>query len=82
MIRYLTVFFEEKNLPTVHWELEAQDGQTHFISNEVVIEAIKQAPKHEQEAIADIIRTIDFQNGNVNDYLKHLAGALINRGAA
>jgi hypothetical protein len=82
MIRYLTVFFKEKNLPFVQWELTAQDGEMHIISNEVVIEAIKGAPKHEQEAIADIIRTIDFQNGDVNDYLKHLAGALINRGAA
>ena len=78
MIPYLRTFFEEKKLPEVDWELSAKDGTKHFISNAVVIEAIGKAPLHEQRAISNVIRRIDFNNGNVNDYLKHLAGALIN----
>ena len=78
MIQYLKTFFEEKKLPDVTWELVDNQGMTHIISNEVVIEAIDNAPKHEQEGIANMIRRIDFANGDVNDYLKHLAGALIN----
>lgn len=78
MIKYLKTFFEEKQLPEMNWELTATDGTAHFISSAVVIEAISGAPKNEQEAIANVIRRIDFYNGDVNDYLKHLAGALIN----
>lgn len=78
MTKYLKTFFAEKDLPFAQWELVAQDGTTHIINNEVVIEAIGGAPRSEQEAIGNMIRKIDFVNGNVNDYLKHLAGALIN----
>lgn len=73
---YLRTFFEEKNLPLVNWEIEGRDG-TNFISNEVVIEHIHAAPLHEQKAIADVIRKIDFHNGDVNHFLRHLAGALV-----
>jgi len=76
---YLQTFFNEKNLPFAQWELEAADGTPHIISNEVVIEHIHSAPKSEQERIANVIRKIDFANGNVNHFLRHLAGALINR---
>ena len=47
----------------------------------MVIEQILCAPKHEQKAIGDMIRKLDFHNADINDYLKHLAGALINRWA-
>jgi len=77
-MRYLTTFFNEKNLPLENWELDDNDGVTHWISNEVVIEHIHAAPRSEQEQIANVIRKIDFANGNVNHFLKHLAGALIN----
>lgn len=72
-------FFEEKDLGFVEWELKDTEGNTHFISNEVVIEAILNAPKSERDAISNKLLVIDFKNGDVNDYLKHLAGALINR---
>jgi hypothetical protein len=78
---YLVKFFAEKDLPDVQWELEDRRGVTHWISNAVVIEAIFQAPKHEQKQIGDMLRRLDFANADINDYLKHLAGALINRGA-
>ena len=78
---YLKRFFAEKDLPEVSWELKDKQGVTHWISNEVVIEAIMGAPKYEQKAISHMLRRLDFANANVNDYLKHLAGALINRGA-
>ena len=79
MIRYLEIFFHEKQLPLVSWDLEDNAGNTHYIDSEVVLEHIEISPVAEQEAIADVIRKIDFHNGDVNDFLKHLAGALINR---
>jgi len=78
MIKYLKTFFAEKNLPYIEWEIVAEDGMSHFISNVIVIEHIETAPVIEQNKIADVIRKIDFHNGDVNDYLRHLAGALVN----
>lgn len=78
LIKYLETFFKEKQLPDVSWELTADDGTTHFIGSDVVREHIASASADEQNKIADVIRRIDFANGDVNDFLKHLAGALIN----
>lgn len=78
LIKYLKTFFEEKQLPEVEWELTDNDGTTHFIGNTVVIEHMATASAAEQNKIADVIRKIDFADGDVNDFLKHLAGALIN----
>ena len=78
MIKYLETFFEEKELPEVDWELVDNAGVTHWLSNDVVIEHIGIASVEEQNKIADVIRRIDFANGDVNNFLKHLAGALIN----
>jgi len=78
MISYLETFFEEKDLDEETWELTDKTGMFHIIGTAVVLEHIGIAPTHEQEAIANVIRRIDFANGNVNDFLKHLAGALIN----
>ena len=73
---YFDRFFREKNLPVCSWEI--MDGDTvHFINSDVVIEAIKGAPQHEQAAIKKMLIRIDFANGDVLDYLKHLATALV-----
>lgn len=71
-MQYLKRFFEEKALPVVHWELEVGDV-VHIITNTTVIKAILAAPRSEQEQIANMLRRIDFLNGDVNDYLRHLA---------
>lgn len=78
LIKYLETFFEEKKLPAASWELTANDGTSHFIGSDVVLEHIASASAAEQNKIANVIRRIDFANGDVNDFLKHLAGALIN----
>lgn len=75
--RYLEIFFEEKNLPFQAWEITAPDGTIHLIDTEVVKEAIFNAPQHEQQQIANVIRSIDFANGSVNDFMHHLAKGLV-----
>ena len=70
--KYLETFFEEKDLG---FEIFNIDG--FIISNEQVIEEILNAPENEQKGIANVIRKIDFKNGDINDYLEHLAQALI-----
>jgi len=74
-IKYIENFFEEKEIPHRIFEVEGPHG-INYIPNEVVIEHIKIAPTQEQQQIANVLRNIDFCNGDVNDFLKHLAGAL------
>ena len=76
--RFFSMFFQEKQLPIVHWSLRDKEGTPHEISNQVVLEFIAVAPPREQKGIEDMIRKLDFANRDVNGYLKHLAGALIN----
>lgn len=80
--KYLRDFFAEKDLPTVTWELEDNDGTTHIISNAVVVEHIVTCAVSEAKELANVLRRIDFANGDVDHFLKHLAGAIINRKAA
>lgn len=75
--RYLKTFFEEKNLPTESWTLTSSKGVVHIIDTDVVKEHIFIAPVKEQEQIANVIRQIDFKNGDVNHFLKHLAQAIV-----
>ena len=65
-------------MPYESWELVSDVGNVHLIDSDVVLEHMATATVAEQNKIADVIRRIDFANGDVNDFLKHLAGALIN----
>jgi hypothetical protein len=75
--RYLQTFFKEKALPFAAWEIVSSSGTSHMIDSAVVIEAILHAPAEEQQKIAAIIREIDFKNGDVNHFLKHLAKGVV-----
>ena len=77
MPTYFDRFFREKDLPVKSWDLVDSQGVMHFISSEVVIEAIKDAPPIEQAAICATLTKIDFLNGDVMDYLHHLAKGLV-----
>lgn len=80
--RYLRDFFSEKDLPEVNWEIEDSHGTTHFISNVVVVEAMTQCSKAEAKGLERMLTLLDFRNADINDYLKHLAGALVNTRAS
>lgn len=75
---YFDRFFTEKNLPTVTWELQDPQGTIHIINSDIIIEAIKAAPDHEQAYIRDILVKIDFANGDVLHFLQHLAQGMVN----
>lgn len=76
--KWFDTFLEEKNLPYAEWELRNNDGVLNFINSDVVIESIKNAPSNEKKQIKKMIVYLDFKNLDINDYFKHLAGALIN----
>lgn len=76
--KWFDTFLAEKSLPAASWELTAADGTTHWIDSDVVVEAIHGAPAGEQRGIKSTLVKIDFVNGNVNDFFRHLAQALVN----
>ena len=73
--KYLTDFFAEKNLRDESFEVTSENGTVNMMTTGVVIEAIYTASQKEQKAIGDTIRKIDFMNGDVNHFLKHLGQA-------
>lgn len=75
--QWFETFLDEKNLPYVSWEIEDSSGMAHMIDSDFVIEQIKTAPPGEQAQIKDMIVKIDFQNGDVNDFFRHLAESFI-----
>ncbi len=76
MKKYLETLFEEKNI-SLETSIEAQgESGTNFMTLQIVVDAIVIAPKHEQRKIKDILVQIDFKNGDVLHFMKHLANAL------
>ena len=75
--QWFTTFLDEKELPVASWEIVDSTGNTNFIDSEIVIEHIKIASENEQSQIKDILVQIDFKNGDINHFLKHLATGLI-----
>ena len=75
--KWFETFLAEKDLPFVSWEIKDRNGEVNFIDSDVVVEHILIAPEDEQSKIKDVIVKIDFANGDVNHFFKHLATALI-----
>ena len=73
---YLHTFFSEKKIPNTLLEVASPNGTPNLIDSDMVIEMLLSAPKAEQDAIARNIRIIDFVNGDVLDYIRHLAKAI------
>ena len=74
--KWFETFLSEKDLPYASWEIETDDN-FHIIDSDVVVEAIKGAPAHEQAQIKNTIVKIDFCNGDVNHFFEHLARGLV-----
>jgi hypothetical protein len=76
-IHWLRTFVQEKGLDREHvFEVEGPEWGTNFIPFEILLRAIENAPAREQEGIKTMLVRIDFANGDVMHYFKHLAGAL------
>ena len=77
MKTYLNNLISEKaNISmTTPIEVEGASG-TNFMNVGVIVEHILIAPKTEQQAIKNVLVKIDFNNGDILDFFKHLAKAL------
>ena len=75
--KWLDIFIREKEIDLDYTFTIEDEGITHIFELGNVIENIKTTSKEEQNAIKDMIVKIDFNNGDVVDYFKHLAKALV-----
>ena len=73
---WLDTFIEEKGIDLEQILEVKTEKNTHFFEVGNVIENIKATTPEEQEEIKKTIIKIDFYNGDVVDYFKHLAQAL------
>jgi len=74
---WLDIFMDEKEINLEdHFEVTSKSGTPNIIPYGVVIEHIKIAPKHEQDKIKNILVEIDFKNGDVRHFLRHLGQAI------
>lgn len=73
---FFRTMIEEKDLLHTTIEIEDKSGTMHFMTVENVIEAIEQASESEQYAIEQKFRHIDFHNGDLLHFIKHLGLAL------
>lgn len=73
---WLDTFIEEKGIDLEQILEVKTEKNTHYFEVGNVIENIKTTTPEEQEEIKKTIIKIDFYNGDVVDYFKHLAQAL------
>jgi len=76
MNNFFTTFFNEKNLDFQYYTVNSPNGTPNIIPSTVVIDAIKHTKGQEAAKIKDMLIKIDFFNGNIHNYLQHLAQAL------
>lgn len=74
--KWLDTFIEEKGIDLEETFLVKGQLADNQMSYGVVVDHIKIAPDGEQQDIKDIIIKIDFSNGDVRHFLRHLAKAL------
>lgn len=73
---WLDTFIEEKGVDTEEiLEAEGASG-TNFIPVGVIVEHMKMASPREKDQIQGMIVQIDFLNGDVLHFFKHLAKAI------
>ena len=76
MQAYLNTLLSEKNIDLEQvLEIEGASG-TNFMPLSIVVDAIGDAPSHEQQAIKKTLVMIDFKNGDIMHFIKHLAQAI------
>lgn len=74
--KWIDTFIKEKGIdPEQVLTVSGPSGE-NSIPVGCLVDAMKAAPKPEQSGIKNMIVKIDFRNGNVLDYFKHLAQAI------
>lgn len=74
---WLKTLIEEKGIDTeTILNVKSPNGTPNAIPVGCVMEAMNAAPRHEQAAIKTTLVKIDFANGDILHFFRHLAGAI------
>jgi hypothetical protein len=73
---WLDTFVDEKGIDREQTLEVAGPSGTNYIPVQCLIDTMKRAPVTEQTGIKNMIVRIDFVNGDVLDYFRHLAQAI------
>jgi len=74
---YLYKLLEEKGIELEEtFDIEA-NGNLNIFQYGVIVEAILSTSIKEQQSIRNMLIRIDFKNGDIKHYLRHLAQALV-----
>ena len=74
--KWIDTFLAEKGIDLEQMLFVEGPSGENAIPVGCLVEAIKGAPSHERAGIKTMIVKIDFVNGDVLDYFKHLAQAI------
>ncbi len=74
---WIDTFIKEKDLPMNETITIDNDGTIHIMTYQTIYEHMLIANDKEQEQIKNMIVRIDFMNGNILDYFRHLGKCLI-----
>lgn len=74
--QWIDTLVEEKGIDTMMPFSVETERTTHLMTYSTVIEAAKNAPTRERNAIKTNLVKIDFANGSITHYLRHLAKGL------
>jgi len=70
---WFDILIKEKEIDTTqNFEITVND-QFNIMPLSMIVDLVKNASSQEQNSIKDMLVKIDFLNGNIVDYLKHLA---------
>lgn len=74
--QWLDTLINEKNINlSEQFEVQGPSG-TNYMQYENVVETIKQASSQEKAGIKNMLVKIDFANGDIRHYFRHLAQAI------
>jgi hypothetical protein len=75
--KWLDTFVDEKGLDREQsFEVEGPVWGTNIMPLEVVLLACKEAESHHQKKIKETLVKIDFANGDVMHFFKHIAAGI------
>jgi len=74
--QWLDTFISEKNLPMENTFTIEKNNNLNIMTYKTIYEHMLIANDQEQKKIKDTIVKIDFLNGNVLDFFKHLGNAI------
>ena len=73
---WLDTFIDEKDLPMEDTFTVDKNGTLNIMTYKTIYEHMLIAHKDEQKQLKNMIVKIDFNNGNILNYFKHLGQAI------